>query len=262
LNEAIMMKRFCVSALALPCLFALQPSAMAQANPWNGSWKAEPSSYKYSGPTYSMAVDADGFTMTRGGKAQPKIVCDGKPQKTDDTMTACVKTATGYLLTITKDGKTTRKVTVSVAADGKTRTSKSQVFPPGGPEFTMTTVSTRVSGGPGPAGEWKEIKNESSDDKGVLTIAVKGDMVDFKETDAPKPTAGKLDGTPTKFPLGGTMSIKLDDPHTLKVTYSDDKGEARRNNTFTLSADGKTITETDVTPEPSVSTMTVVLKKM
>ncbi len=58
------------------------------------------------------------------------------------------------------------------------------------------------------------------------------------------------------------MSIKLADPHTLKVTYSDDKGVARRNNTFTLSGDGKTITETDVTPEPSASTMTVVLKKM
>jgi len=257
-----MMKRFGMSVLALSCFFALQQSAIAQANPWNGSWKAEPSSYKYSGPTYSMAVDTDGFTMTRGGKAQPKIVCDGKPQKTDDTMTACVKTATGYSLTITKDGKTTRKVTISVSADGKTRTSKSQVFPADGPEFTMTTTATRVSGGPGPAGEWKEIKNESSDDKGVLTIAVKGDMVDFKETDAPSPTSSKLDGTPTKFPLGGTMSIKLADPHTLKVTYSDDKGVARRNNTFTLSADGKTITETDVTPEPSVSTMTVVLKKM
>jgi len=257
-----MIKRIGMSAVAVMCLFALNQSCVAQANPWNGSWKAEPSSYKYDGPTFSVATDAEGFTMTRGGKAQPKIVCDGKPQKTDDTMTTCTKAGSGYTITTTKGGKTTRKATISVSADGKTRTSKQEVFPPDGPMFTMTAVSTRVSGGPGLAGEWKEIKNTSSDDKGVLTIAVKGDMIDFKETDAPKPTSAKLDGTPVKFPLGGSMSVKLADDHTLHVTYTDDKGVVRRNNTFALSADGKSITETDVTPAPSVSKMVVVLKKM
>jgi len=36
----------------------------------------------------------------------------------------------------------------------------------------------------------------------VLSIAVNGDTVDFKETDSPKPIACKLDGTETKFPVG------------------------------------------------------------
>jgi hypothetical protein len=256
------MKRIGIGVTAVMCLLALNQSCMAQANPWNGSWKAEPSTYKYDGPTFSVATDADGFTVTRGGKAQPKVVCDGKPQKTDDTMTTCTKSGSGYAITVTRDGKTTRKAMISLSADGKTRTSKSQVFPPDGPMFTTTAVSTRVSGGPGLAGDWKEIKNGSSDDKGVLSIAVKGDMVDFKETDAPKPTAAKLDGTPVKFPLGGSMAVKLADEDTLTVTYSDDKGVVRRSNTFALSADGKSITETDVTPEPSVSKMVVVLKKM
>ena len=52
------------------------------------------------------------------------------------------------------------------------------------------------------------------------------------------------------------MSVKQIDPHTLKVTYSSD-GKVRRENTFVLSADGKTITETDVTPDPSPSTMSL-----
>lgn len=255
------MKHVGIGVSAVVCLLALNQSCMAQANPWNGSWKADPSTYKYDGPTFSVATDADGFTVTRGGKAQPKVVCDGKPQKTDDTMTTCTKSGSGYAITVTKDGKTTRKAMISVSADGKTRTSKSQIFPPDGPPFTMTAVSTRVSGGPGLTGQWKEIKSSSSDDKGVLTIAVKGDTIEFKETDAPKPTSAKLDGTPVKFPLGGTMSVKLANDHTLSVTYSDDKGQARRHNTFVLSPDGKSITETDVTPEPSVSKMVVVLKK-
>jgi hypothetical protein len=58
------------------------------------------------------------------------------------------------------------------------------------------------------------------------------------------------------------MSLKLADPHTLKVTYKDDKGTVRRENTFELSQDGKTITETDVTPAPSPSTMSETFRKM
>ena len=58
------------------------------------------------------------------------------------------------------------------------------------------------------------------------------------------------------------MSVKLADPHTLKVTYKGDDGKVRRDNTFVLGNDGTTITETDVTPAPSPSTMSVVLHKM
>ena len=255
------MKRLGITFSAVVCLLALNQSCLAQANPWNGSWKADPSTYKYDGVSFSVAADGNGFITTRGGKAQPKVVCDGKPQKTDDTMTTCAKSGAGYAITITKDGKTTRKVMITLSADGKTRTSKSQVFPPDGPPFTMTSVSTRVSGGPGFSGDWKETKVSSSDDTGVLTIAVKGNTIDFKETDAPKPTNAKLDGTPTKFPMGGTASIKMTNDHTLDVTYSDDKGVVRRHNTFVLSADGKSITETDVTPNPGASKMVVVLRK-
>jgi len=235
---------------------------MAQSNPWNGSWKLDPSSLKYEGSTFSMATDDDGFTVTRGGEAQPKVVCDGKEHKSaNDIMLTCTKSADGYAISASKGGKTTRKTTISISADGKTRTSESEFFPPDGDPYTMKTVSERVSGGPGPAGEWKEIKFSSSQDSGVLSIAVNGDTVDFKETDNPKPITCKLDGTDTKFPGGGSMSVKLADPHTLKVTYKDEEGKVRRENTFVLSDDGTTITETDVTPAPSPSTMSVVLHK-
>jgi hypothetical protein len=125
----------------------------------------------------------------------------------------------------------------------------------------MTTVSSRISGGPGLAGEWKQVKITSTSDTGILTIAIKGNMIDFKETDQPKPVSTKLDGSDTPLGLGGTISARLADPHTLKITYKDGKGTVRRENTFALSSDGKTITETDVTPAPASSKMTVVLHK-
>jgi hypothetical protein len=87
----------------------------------------------------------------------------------------------------------------------------------------------------------------------MLTIQVNADNIDFKETDNDRPITCKLDGTPTAI---GTrsMSVKLADPNTLKVTYSDD-GKVQRENTFVLSPDGQSIQETDVTPSPSPSSM-------
>jgi len=135
---------------------------------------------------------------------------------------------------VTKNGKPTQKTTISISDDGKTRTSQSEVFPADGEPFSMTMISERVSGGAGLAGEWREVQFSSSQVNGVLSIAVKGDTVDFKETDSSKPITCKLDGTEAKFPDGGTMSVKLADPHTLKVTYKDDDGKVRRQNTFRL----------------------------
>lgn len=257
-----MKKRLCVSVCALICMFALGRTCHAQASQWNGSWKLDQASLKFEGSTFSVAVDADGFTVTRSGQAQPKQVCDGTAQK-DPTgaMVTCNKSSDGYALTAVKDGKTVQKVKISISADGNTRTSTAEIFPPDGAPFTRTMISKRVSGGPGPAGEWKEDSFSSSEDSGVLSIAVHGDSVDFKETDSPKPITCKLDGTETPFGNMGSMSVRFVDAHTLKVTYKI-SGKVRRENTFALSEDGTTITETDVTPDPSPSTMSVVLHKM
>lgn len=256
------MKRLSKSVCPVLFLYALPCACIAQANSFNGSWKIEPGTLKYTGPTMSVAIDADGFTVTRGGEAQPKVVCDGKAHDSSDgTKTTCTKSAAGYAISVSKDGKTSRKTAISLSADGNTRTAKSQVFPSDGAPFTITTISKRASGGPGFAGEWREVKFSSSTDSGILSIAVHGNTVAFKETDSPKPIDCKLDGTETKA-NGGTMSVKLADPHTLKVTYKDEHAKVRRENTFALSADGKSITETDITPAPSTSKMVVVLQKV
>jgi hypothetical protein len=145
-----MLKRFCVGAFALTCVFVFSLTCLAQANPWNGSWKAQPSTYTYTGPTFSVAADNDGFTTTRGGQASPKLVCDGKPQTSPDGSTeTCTKSGTGLVIEVSKDGKKTRKTAISVSADGKTRTSKSEIYPSDGDPFTMTSIAERVSGGPG-----------------------------------------------------------------------------------------------------------------
>ena len=69
-----MMKRYGISVCALASFVALAIPCIAQDNPWNGSWKIDRSTLKYDGPTVSIATDADGYTVTRDGKASPKVV--------------------------------------------------------------------------------------------------------------------------------------------------------------------------------------------
>jgi hypothetical protein len=236
---------------------------MAQdSNPWNGSWKVVPKSFFYEAATFSIATDAKGFTVTTNGVASPEVVCDGKPHTNAAGNDAtCVKTATGYTVTASKGGKTLSKNHVSVA--GTTMTRKIDYTPEGEAPYSMGFVAKRVSGGPGVAGEWKPTSFSESQDTGVLGIQVTGDSVAFKETDSPTPVVCKLDGTPTKVPaLGGTMAVKVVDPHTLKVFYADDHGTVRRENTFALSLDGKSISETDFTPAPGAAAMTLLFHKM
>jgi hypothetical protein len=256
------MKRYGISLCALASCMALTLPCIAQdsPNPWNGSWNVDRSSLKYNGPTMSVATDADGYTVTRDGKARPKVTCDGKPNAPDNgTTTTCNKVGTGYELENSRDDKTISKVKIELSADGKTLTRTAAITPPEGDPFTITTTSKRVSGD-GASAVWKETGFTESQDTGVLSIKVNGDSIDFKETDNAKPITCKLDGTETKLPGTATMSVKQVGPRTLKVTYSQD-GKVGRENTFVLSSNGKTVTETEVTPAPAASTMSVKFKK-
>ncbi len=257
------MKRINLNVCAVVCSICFALPCVAQTNQWNGSWKIDPSSVKYEGPTYSVATDADGYTTTRDGEAQPKMICDGKPHaRPDKSVVTCNKTNSEYAINVTNNGKRTNKIMITRSADGNLTTRRNEVFPDNGSApFTVTMVAKRVSGGPGAAGTWKDISFKESQDKGILSIHVNGDTVAFKETDNDKPVMLKLDGTPVKF-MGGTMAAKTDGPRTLKVTYTGTDGKMRRDNTFELGADGKTLTETDVTPAPSESTQSMKFHKM
>lgn len=256
------MKQYRISVCVLASFVAVTLPCIAQENPWNGSWKIDRSTLKYDGPTFSVATDADGYTVTRNGEASPKVACDGKPNApVNGTTTTCNKSGTGYELENTRNGKLVSKVKVGISSDGKKMTRTVEVIPDDGTSpYTITSTSNRIAGGPGVSGTWRETAFTESQDTGVLTIQVNGDRVDFKETDNDKPITCKLDGTPTTISSMRTMSVKQDGSHTLKVTYSND-GKVVRENTFVLSSNGKTVHETDITPAPSPSKMSVMFHK-
>ncbi len=217
-------------------------------------------SMKYDGATVTVTGDDKAFTVSGTGPDM-KIVCDGKPfDGRDGEKGTCTKAGMVYTIVNRKGGKVVSRGTATVA--GNTETRRFTIYPSdGSAPYSVTSTLKRVSGGPGVTRVCKEQSFHSASETGVLSIEVKGDAIAFKETDDPKPVNAKLGGPDQKF-LDGMMSIRLADDHTLKVTYKDLEGKVRRENTFVLSGDGKTITETDITPDPGASKMVVVLHKM
>jgi len=252
-----------MSICALAALAALPCVAQSGPNPWNGSWKAEPSSLRFESTPFSLAIDPTGYTLTAAGAPPAKTVCDGQPHAVASGVSVtCTKHGKAYSLSTIRNGKVTSKSDITLA--GKVMTRKIQYFPAdGSPTYSMTFTSKRVGEGKGMSGSWTMTGVIESQDTGVMSIAVSGDgNIAFKETDQDKPTICALDGTPTKFPDGSSMAVKLEGPHTLKVIYRSTDGVVRRENTFVLSLDGKTISETDFTPGPASSTTAMLLHKM
>src|SRR6185437_9782231 len=134
-----------VCASACPVFFSL--SGVARANQWNGSWKIDPATLKYDGPTMSLATDATGYVVTRQGKAGPKTICDGTPHKdsTDGAMVTCSKAGSGYVVDVSNNGKRPNKGPTTPPADGRMMTRRNEVFPADGSSpFTITTVAKRT----------------------------------------------------------------------------------------------------------------------
>ena len=256
MREVKLSIRAVLGLILVPC------GCLAQDNPWNGSWKADPSSLRYEGPTYSVKTEPDGYTVIVDGKAQPKTLCNGAAQDMGGGVTRlCTRTSNGYVLESTKDGKVVRRATLTNMPGGPVTSRKVEMFPADGPPVSTLDTSKKLPGGNGATTLWKETSFTESADTGILTIHIAGNQVEFKETDVKEPDKLTLDGTEKRISDFETMALKQVDAHTLKETFKNNDGSLRQENTFVLSPDGKSIRETDVSKARS-STMTIVLRKM
>jgi hypothetical protein len=109
-------------------------------------------------------------------------------------------------------------------------------------------VAERVSGGPGLAGKWKT-KNLKSSPPSSLELSPSGtDGLIFKIVDMGLTCDAKLDGKdyPCSGPTlaeGWTVAFAKTDPRSLDMTVKN-KGKLLYKVMYTVSADGKTLTET------------------
>jgi hypothetical protein len=240
------MKKLAFALLLVAC--ASVP-AMAAESPFQGTWKLDPEKSRFTGDTFTYSVAPSGLMRYSNGSTREfDFGLDGKPYPNMG----------GYTVSWTPAGenawdsewrlgdKVMGRAHRTLSADGKTLTIESTGFRADGTEAKETDVYTRVFGGPGLPGTWRNIKVQTSSTTYIIGIPAPGQI--RIESPADRETvAGPTDGTALPYvgpdtPEGYTISFTVTGPSSLKYT-NQYKGKVMNLGTMAVSRDGKTMTQ-------------------
>jgi hypothetical protein len=240
--------------IPLVCALAA-PTLLLAASPWDGTWKLDLSKSHFEGQSFTYSKGANGMWHIKAGNVAYDFGMDGKPYPTvdaDDTVAATMKGDHTIRFENGFKGKVMSVTEETLSADGKTITDHSTGTRPDGSKIDETTVSTRVSGGPGFIGTWKSTK-VSTDHASTYNISTAADgtltwdIPDYKNT-----YKGKPDGVPTQLsgptvPSGLMMSTKKVSPTELTYTITM-KGKTLDEGHVVLVDGGKAMKDTSWNP--------------
>lgn len=229
-------------------LLAASVSAAAADPAYIGKWKLNTAKSDFGQLTATYEAAPGGFKATMDGVSYT-FTTDGKEVATPWGTMQSVKAvnATTWEATNKVNGKLFSTDTIKLSADAKTMTVESKMVQPAGGTATSSMTFQRTSGTTGLAGTWKAAKMSTST-AGLLEIAAKGaDGIVLKFLDQNATCDGKFDGKPNAasgpiFPAGWTCTFSKNTATGFSVTFSKD-GRGMYASAFTVSADGKTLTE-------------------
>ena len=251
------MKKSLFSLYIAALAAALTIPALAGSASWNGTWKLNLAKSQMTGDSFTYSMNPNGtIHYTNGGTVAYNFACDGKDYtQIADYTTACKKvSATVYEGTDKQNGKVLSTWRRVLSADGKSMTITSTGMQPDGKTYTDVNTYERVSGTSGLAGEWKNVK-ATSNVAGTLTIALSGNTITLGYPAYKQSVTAKLDGSDAQLtgptlPSGVMVSFKPMGSQQLSMVTKY-KGKIFSEDTYTLSADGKTITDVTTTPGQS-----------
>jgi hypothetical protein len=138
-----------------------------------------------------------------------------------------------------------------ISADGATLTATTHGMGTDGKAITDINVFTRLSGGPGIVGKWKNVKSTSTAPRELMIGITPPDGIEWI-TGSEAVLVGKIDGKPfalegDKVPDGLTYSFKM--VSALKITYEVKvKDKTMVEGEQVVSADGRVLTDTSWVP--------------
>jgi hypothetical protein len=223
-------------------------SAAAADNPFLGTWKLNAAKSKFTGTTTTFEQTPSGDIRATDGLLSYTFKTDGREydaplgrkitwtQADDKTWTSITK----------QDGNTIVTSTRTISPDGKTMNVVSKGTKPNGEAFEDTTVFERVSGGSGLIGKWrtKSVKIGSPNTFSFEPNGEDGMILKIVEMNAT--CAAKFDGkdyaaTGPTVPANFTLAVQRKGPRSFELTQKQN-GKPLFQSTFTVSADGKTMT--------------------
>ena len=239
-------------------------AAVAAADPpYIGKWKMNPAKSDFGETTVTYEQLPSGEMQATQAGVSYKFKLDGKEYPATFGSTATWKTlsANSWETTWKLNGKVLTTDTLTLSPDGKAMSVNSKGKKPNGETLDDTVIAERVSGSSGLAGKWKT-KNVKSTAPSVLEIASSGaDGVVFKIVDMDLTCNGKFDGKdhpcagPTLGP-GWTASFAHAGPGGLDMNIKNN-GKLLFKLSYSVSADGKTLTESGTATGPNEKTKVV-----
>lgn len=236
-------RRACLAALAMAA------GIVAAENPFVGAWKLNPAKSKFTGETVKFERTASGAIQFSGGGLTYTFKVDGREYPAPLGSTAAWKQLDERTWEVVDrlHGKVISTDTIKLSPDGKTRTVISKGTKPNGETFQDTAVYERVSGESGLLGTWRSTQVKISSPSAVQ-IAAHGENGLTVTVPAYEYTCNaKFDGkdyapTGPTVPAGLTLTLKRTGERTMEIVEKD-KGKPLGTSKFTVSADGKTLTE-------------------
>jgi hypothetical protein len=234
------MKKMFPVLLAATALWAADP-------PYAGKWKMNEAKSDFREMTFTLTDLPSGEKQMEMMGQSFKFKMDGKDYPALFGQTSAWRQIDPHTWeSIDRlNGKVVTTSTISLSADGKTMTQKSQTPKPGGGSMDETMMFQRVSGGTDLAGKWKTTKLQSSSPETMELTPSGEDGLKLSVPELQLVCDARLDGKdyPCTGPTitGWTMSIKKSGPRSLEVLEKQN-GKAAFQYTMTASADGKTLT--------------------
>jgi hypothetical protein len=259
--------KYIALALTGVLLAASAGAASAADSPFAGTWKLNVEKSSLAGQTLAYTATATGFQFSNGSTVKFDFALDGKEYPVIPGRTVSwTKSGDSTWDSVYRDGKGTvvSKVHRVLSADGKTMTVVSTDYHADGTTAEETDVRARVSGGPGLAGTWKEVKVSRATETMIISVPSAG-HVRYEFPSQKEITEGPVDGTPLHVqgptePEGATIAYIQSTPTELTWSYAV-KGTVLWKGTDTVSSDGKLLTSVSWAPGKESEKTTEVYNK-
>jgi hypothetical protein len=230
------------------CGLVAAGSMLAADAGYFGKWKLDPARSDFGDTTFTvsqtpsgeMQYSADGqtYTFKVDGKDYPAMFGGTSAWKSGDK--------SSWEVTNKMNGKPVTTDTYKLSADGKSLTVNSKGPKPAGGMTDDTFTFQRVSGDSGLAGKWKTKNFKSTSPDTVELVAAGADGMAFNIPEQKAVCNLKFDGkdyavTGPTMPANMTATAKRSG-NGFDMTYKM-AGKALYQSSFTVSPDGKTLTE-------------------
>jgi hypothetical protein len=229
-------------------LFALAVNLiLAAAEPnFSGTWKLNLAKSQLSGPVYTFEKKPSGVWHYNGGGFDADFDLAGKEYTMPSGVGVLGKELgpTSWELTFRMNGKLISKSQVTL--NGNSLMWVSDMTNPDGKSLQQTNTDIRVSGGPGFAGKWKsgDLKGAST----TLQIMMDGtNGITIRTPEAQQVVKGNFDGKDNPVMQAGqatkfTNAFTKTGANTFKIATKLN-GKLFGEDIYTISADGKTLTD-------------------